>query len=263
MSTILEELIDEMELYEGAVVQIASDMTKFAYLYYMQEKKPLDINEMLDIIINRIGTEGTLILPTYNWDFCKGIPFDYYNTPCKTGALSAAALKRKDFVRTHHPIYSYAVWGKDADKLYHFNNVTSFGKDSVLGYLHEKNAYNILIGIDYNKGFTFGHYVEEQVGVIYRYQKNFTAPYTDEFGNTEERTYQMYVRDLDMDVVSGTRTQLLGRDFEQAGLAKAKLIQDKIPLYMTHLGDIYSIVEHDIRYNKSRKFCEYRGQNDE
>ncbi len=263
MSKLIDELLDKMELYSGAVVQIASDITGFAYQYYLEEKRPLDINQILDGIIESIGVQGTLILPTYNWDFCKGIPFDYNTTPCKTGAMSAVALKRADFKRTHHPIYSYAVYGKDAELLYHFNNITSFGSDSVLGYLHKKNAYNIIIGIDYNKGFTFAHYVEEQVGVKYRYQKNFTAQYTDEFGNSEERTYQMYVRDLDLDVISGTRTQLLGRRFEELGLAKTAYVADKIPLHMVHLGDAYPIIEDDIVNNRSRKICEYKGQNDE
>lgn len=263
MNGLVDELIGKLELYPGAVVQIASDMTQFAYLYLLEEKKKLDLNEVIDRVIEVIGEEGTLVIPTYNWDFCKGIAFDYNETKGKTGALGNIALQRKDFVRTHHPIYSYAVWGKDADLLYKLDNKTSFGKDSVLGYLHRKNAYNILIGIDYNKGFTFGHYVEEQEGVIYRYQKNFTAEYIDENGKCSERTYQMYVRNLDMDVISGTRTQLLGREFEKRGLAKTDYVAEKIQIHKVHLGDAYPIIADDILNNKSRKLCEYRGQDDE
>ena len=51
MSKLIDELLDKMELYSGAVVQIASDITGFAYQYYLEEKRPLDINQILDGII--------------------------------------------------------------------------------------------------------------------------------------------------------------------------------------------------------------------
>lgn len=29
-------------------------------------------NKILDILIERVTPEGTLLFPTYNWDFCNG-----------------------------------------------------------------------------------------------------------------------------------------------------------------------------------------------
>lgn len=50
-----------------------------------------------------------------------------------------------------------------------------------------------------NQCFTFMHYVEKELKVPYRYMKAFNSKYIDEQGEVEERTYSMYVRDLDIE----------------------------------------------------------------
>lgn len=260
MNKIVSELLEKLQIRNGDVIHVASDLTKLAYISYVTYGERLSPDDILDALMDAVGECGTIVIPTYNWDFCKGISFDYYETPSKTGSLGSAALRRDDFIRTKHPIYSYAVWGKDSKELFDLNNNTAFGRDSVLGYLHDKNALNILIGIDYNKGFTFAHYAEEQIGVPYRYQKTFVADYKDQNGNVEKRSYQMYVRNLDMNVVSGTRTQLLGREFEKLGIGITFYVCGQIPVRTVHLGDAYPIIVNDIKNNKSRKICEYEGQ---
>ena len=74
-------------------------------------------DEIINQIQSVIGKNGTLLINSFNWDFCKGIDFDPKNTPSKTGALSNIALKRKDFMRTKNPIYSFLVSGKDQKNL--------------------------------------------------------------------------------------------------------------------------------------------------
>ena len=39
-----------------------------------------DTNQIIDTIVDKIGKTGTLLLPTYNWDFCTGLRFDYFNS---------------------------------------------------------------------------------------------------------------------------------------------------------------------------------------
>ena len=43
---------------------------------------------------------------------------------------------------------------------------------------------------------TFHHHVEEMMSVPYRYMKNFTGDYIDLDGNKLEKTYSIYVRNL-------------------------------------------------------------------
>jgi aminoglycoside 3-N-acetyltransferase len=49
---------------------------------------------------------------------------------------------------------------------------------------------------------TFYHYVEEQLQVPYRYHKRFTAPYADLSGAVETKTYGLFVRDVERQVLT-------------------------------------------------------------
>ena len=70
----------------------------------------------LDAIIEKVGPEGTILIPCFNWDFCKGKKFNYLETPPQIGSLPKIAFKREDFKRTKHPIYSFLVWENAAVK---------------------------------------------------------------------------------------------------------------------------------------------------
>lgn len=252
------ELIESFELVVGDVVHISSDL-----LLLMWESSgtsdPITPDKLLDGIIKKIGPTGTLLLPTFNWGFCRGEVFDYKNTSSKTGSLSNVALKRNDFKRTRHPIYSFAVWGKDKEELCKMDNITSFGDDSPFAYLHRTNAKGIILDVDYTDCFTYIHYVEEQERqfIKYRYQKEFIGTYIDENGQKTTRNYSMYVRNLDMDVVLDMR-QMVGI-FEQSGVA-CRYRFFKSMVYMIRLGDAYPIIAKDIIENRSINFCRYSGQ---
>lgn len=182
----------------GDTVYVISDMMPLA-LEYRKNGEKLDLNNLIDYLKELVGPEGNLLFPAFNWDFCKGIPFDRKNTPCKTGALSKAALKRDDFQRTSHPLYSFAVWGKDAERFMAIDVPESFGPGTIFDEMTSLNAKALVIGIPALSGFTYIHHVEQLVCVPFRYNKNFTADYIDRDGSVSTRTYSMYVRDLDMD----------------------------------------------------------------
>jgi aminopeptidase-like protein len=121
--------------------------------------------------------KGTLMFPTYNWDYCKGEPFDIARTPSRTGALGAMALRRSDFERTQHPIYSFAVWGVQKAYLCGLTNKKSFGWDSPFGVIDMM----LLVNIDAQHSLTFAHHVEQILQVPWRWEKDFGG-------------YSMYVR---------------------------------------------------------------------
>ena len=195
------EIASRLNIKKGDILHLSSDISALA-INGLRNGENFDANVFIDSFMDIIGSNGTLIFPTYTWDFCSGKTFDYRSAPCKTGVLAAATLKRKDFKRTRHPLYSFTVWGRDQELLVGMENKSSFGADSPFGYMYRNKAKNLLIGVDLNIGYTFIHFVEEQVGGLsYRYQKDFLARYIDENGVESSRTYSMLVRDLDMDVV--------------------------------------------------------------
>ncbi|MED1873006.1 AAC(3) family N-acetyltransferase [Brevibacillus borstelensis] len=242
-------VIEGLGLQKGDVVLVASDLLRLTIEAYRHGEK-VDGNLFIDKLQSIIGESGTLLFPTYNWDFCNGTAFDYRNTPSKTGALSNLALKRADFSRTKHPIYSFAVWGKDRDYLCGLNNTSSFGHDSPFAYLHQQKAKMLVIGLDYSRSFTFVHYVEELEKVDYRYLKNFTGPYIDAAGYEEERTYSMYVRDIERGVVNVFLQPLIDR-LEQERASSFYEI-NKVPIYMIDLETAFRVIQDEIRNNGAR-----------
>lgn len=246
-----------MGIKKGDIVFISSD-AKLMLFDALSHHKSLDLNQFIEGLIDAVGEDGTIIFPTYNWGFCRGETFNYYDTPCETGVLGKVALKRNDFKRTKHPIYSFAVYGKYQKKLCDMNNTDSFGMDSPFGFFYEKNVDNYIIDVSLNRSFTFSIFAEQHSNAVpYRYLKNFTADYIDEDGKTEKRTYSMFVRDLDMDVVNDIDP--IQQDFVKMG-AERDFIINSSTIKHIKLRDSYPIMINDILYNDSRKLCKYKGQ---
>jgi aminoglycoside 3-N-acetyltransferase len=253
----LKKIPEKLGLNKGDTLLVSSDL-KGLLFQCLEHGDAADPNVFLESLMDAVGSEGTLLLPTFNWDFCKGITFDYRRTPCRTGSLGKAALKRKDFVRTKHPIYSFAVWGKNAGRLYEMENKDSFGKDSPFAYLKEAGAKNLFIDVSYQDSFTFAHYAEEWEGnVPYRYVKDFTAGYIDEQGREEVRTYSMFVRDLDKNV--HVTINPMEKQFAEAGAVRVYEING-VDFRLLDLDKAYGLMKKDILHNRSRNLCTYEGQ---
>ena len=210
----LKDIPSKWGLKKGDRVFISSDITKLGEVCFQHGDK-FKPNDLLDGIIEAVGPTGTILLPTYNWGFCHGETFDYNKTKGKTGSLGIVALKREDFKRTQHPIYSFAVWGKDQEYLCGLQNKSSFGEDSPFGYMNRCHVTNIIIDVPLGHSFTYLHYLEQinenELDIHYRYHKDFTSMYRDKDGNEEMRTYSMFVRYLDLEEVPPREKELRKR----------------------------------------------------
>ena len=152
---------------------------------------------IIETILEKIGNKGTLLIPTYNWDFCKGKVFDYYKTPSSAGDLGNFALRYRNFKRTLNPIYSFAVIGKDKNLLCKMAHESCFGNNSPFTYLIKNNGKNLFIGFeDYREGFNFPYLAEEKIGVDHRYLKYFFGRYK-KGESIKKFKVKMYVRKID------------------------------------------------------------------
>ena len=251
-----DEILNQIdEIQKGDIVYVVSDILQLS-LASREAGVRFDINRFLDSILSKVGEEGTVLIPTFHWGFCKGETFDIKKTVSKTGALGNAALKRADFKRTKHPIYSFMVWGKEKELLTQIDNKEAFGEDSIFGYLHRNKAKGFVIGLPILSGLTFVHYVEQCVGVPYRYSKNFTAGYIDENGVESVKTYSMYVRDLEMDPRHIDGFKPLSHIMEKEGVSKDYLFNG-VPFHIVDLEGAYEITKNDITLNDSKNMYVY------
>ncbi len=197
---IIEKLSDswhESGIEKGDTVLIHSSLSSF-----LKEYKAKNIfitpDDILDSFILSVGTEGTLLFPTYNFGFTKGMLFDINNTKSETGILTEAARLRKDSVRTGHPLFSFAVLGYHKEIFRKINNYSAFGSDSPFAKLLELKGKIAALDVAGENCMTFYHYAEETVNAPNRLHKKFTGPYKDSNGTESIREYNLFVRNLEM-----------------------------------------------------------------
>lgn len=243
-----EEIVGQFEIKKGDCIYLSSDIIGIA-LEFRKQKERLDQNKLIDTFIDAVGPEGTILIPTFNFDFSNHGYYDYINSKGTTGALGNTALARSDFKRTLHPLHSFAVWGADKDYLCSMENSNSFGTDSPFGYLIGRHARQVILGTDYLHALTFMHYAESTCNVPYRYMKTFVGEYTTETGDKEIRSYIYPVRKLE--IRPEECSNLIGEIFESKGTSK-KLVLGEITSYMLDIAKSYPILCDDIINNQCR-----------
>lgn len=109
-------------------------------------------------------------MPAFNWvDFGEKKLYSKRNTKPQTGILSELFMSWPGCQRIYHPIHGFSLVGSKAEQLAaKVKNKSSFEESSLFGELYRMNAKLMVMGINYGKGLTFFHYVEESIGVPYR-----------------------------------------------------------------------------------------------
>ncbi len=192
----LAESWNESGIEKGDTILLHSSLSGFLRKY-RAKGIPVSPNDILDSLLMAAGKNGTLIFPTYNFDFTKGSTFDIRNTRSETGALSEAARLHPDSVRTGHPLFSFAVIGYDKNIFEDLCNFSAFGEDSPFAKLLELGGKIAAIDVAGENCMTFYHHVEEMENAPNRYHKIFKGNYIDRHGNQNEREFDVYSRKID------------------------------------------------------------------
>ena len=141
-----------------------------------------------DCLQEKVGENGTLIFPTFTYSFSqnrnntffskndygknvvKNNVFDLKNSKSNMGLLSEYARLIPNSTRTADPFFSSVIIGKLNNYLSKNISNNSFGQNSLFERLHKINAKVLTFNFP---GTTFIHYVERELSVEYRYDKEF------------------------------------------------------------------------------------------
>lgn len=262
MDMFLEDLrlvFYSLGLKKGDIVYVASNITlllntaRKKYNVKTDAERNIFLNNLIDSLQKIVSEEGTILFPMYTWGFCRKKTFDRQVTKCEVGILNNWVMdKRRDFIRTRHPIYSFMVWGKDAKYLESLENKDSWGKGSPFEYLHIKKAKMLMLDVHLKQCFTFMHYVEQCINVPFRYLKKFRSHYIDD-GSDTERSYTMFVRDLDIDSEIYEPDSML----IDPGVMKEKYCEG-VGIRLVELFDAYDVYKNDFIYNAGRKCYKFK-----
>lgn len=240
------KIISQLNIKNDDTVLIASNIMPLA-ISLKKNGFIVNADDFINVFQDFLQDNGTLLFPSFNYDFSNNIEYNYLTSaPQKMGSLSNTAFKRDDFIRTRHPVFSFSVWGKNAEKFHQLSNKEAFSLDSPFGLMYQLNAKMLFIDIDYNRSFTYVHFIEHMEKAFYRYHKEFTNFYTDEHGDKTERTYSIFVRDLEKNVKNSYNP--LGHIFEKNMIAKKEKIFN-CEFILLDLHKAYDIVKHEIKTN--------------
>lgn len=179
----------------GDTLMVHADLARFGKLGNIINKKEF-VDVFIEAFLKVIGKEGTLIVPTFTYSFCKNEIYDPDNTPSTVGLFTEELRKRKDAFRSIHPIFSVAAVGKRAKELTGNLSKNSFGEGSIYDKLSKiKNSKYVVFGVDYFS-CTQIHYIEEMLKAPYRYAKKFKGKITNK-NKVYDDEYEFYVRYLD------------------------------------------------------------------
>jgi len=227
-------------LEEGDTLLLHSNI-KRTLLECRMSKVKVSPYDILLSFLNVIGSKGTLILPLFNFDFTKGVPFDIRTTMSQMGALTEIGRKFNGAVRTGHPIYSFAVIGYKASEFQGIDNVSGYAEDSPFGVLRKLNGKIGSLDLEDQSSMTFYHHVEEVNRVNYRFFKSFTCEYTNLLGHTKNKTYELYVRDVKRGVL--TDVNKAGELMWDAGLYKGFRPREGPGLRLINSRDMFDFVK--------------------
>ena len=204
----LGSVFKRLGLRAGDIVMIHSRLFTLGRFAPSMEREALT-SAFIESLLGVVGSSGTLIFPTFTFAVFKTGRFSVLDTRSEMGILSEDAMSRKDSVRTHHPLYSVATIGPHGGVCQSASRETCFGKGSLFDVLHEMNGSGatkdrvrfLTIGVDPPPAaLTYTHYIEEQMGVPYRYHKQFSGRVVTE-GRESAYEVQGFVRNLSTCVV--------------------------------------------------------------
>jgi len=183
-----------------------------------------------------LSEEGTLIVPTFNYDFCEGVSYDVKKTPSKMGIISELVRTDLNSKRTFDPVFSFSILGKYRDYLANLRYEHSFGPNSVFAKLRELNAKIMIIGLSYNESVTFFHHIEEIQGCDYRYFKEFEGEIIDNNGIKNKNKIILFVRDIEKGVQNNVN--IMGEIMENESIVN-KTVIGKSKIKMMKANDVF------------------------
>lgn len=197
-----------------------------------------------DAIFEVIGPEGTWIVPTFSYSFCKGNNFDLNNTPGTCGILSEELRKDPESVRSEDANFSVSAIGEKAIELTSKVSSYSFGPDSFFDRFYQQKGK--ILNINFDSGSTFVHYVERELNVPYRFDKGFEGLFINK-SISEGREYFHFCYDLNKpdNIADFTKIDKIAKSeniIQTSSLGRGSLLSFKTT-------DMFKLIKKQIKIN--------------
>jgi len=143
---------------------------------------------VIDALLETVGPQGTVMMPSF------GSPaeiFDVKKTETNLGAVAKAFWKRKQAVRSKHPLAAVAAIGEKAKWFVagHESEMLSHGENTPYVKLAEMGGKILLLGVDQDRS-TFLHVAETLTKQPYL--RTSKGAYVDESGKVRKKSWPFF-----------------------------------------------------------------------
>ena len=195
----IKKALTAVGLDRGQVVFTYSDLSKPGRVENVQSRDEF-CQVYLDSILKIIGSEGTLVVPTYTTQVARfDIEFVWEETPTPMGVFSEFVRCHPESLRSVHPINSVCAIGADKEFICSNNGTNNFGWASPFQRMLLKKAKILTIGLESGYVVGIAHHLEAACCLPYVYNKLLKwSPIVN--GEKDTRQYFATLRYLDLDV---------------------------------------------------------------
>ncbi|KZL01858.1 MULTISPECIES: AAC(3) family N-acetyltransferase [unclassified Pseudovibrio] len=144
-----------------------------------------------DSLMQRLGSNGTLVVPTFTYSFPRKEIYDPDKSDTDMGTFSEWIRKHDDAHRSLDPCYSVAAIGAKAQFFTNKAPENSFDKEAFFGRFLDQDG--LIFNLNFDAGSTFLHFLERENNVPYRFDKTFEGRICNK-GVTQNALNTIFVR---------------------------------------------------------------------
>ncbi len=244
-----------MGISAGANVLLTADVTRISWLFRHRGARNAP-RALLDAFLGAVGPEGTIVVPTFNYDLHSGESFDVRRTPTITGAFGQAALQHPAFARTANPLHSFAVAGHLKKEFLAAEDTSSFGERSPFALLRAHNFTLLGLDMHLNYALSYFHHVEELEEVPYRQWRTVTISYSSAKGISALRSFRIFAKRAGY---ANELSALAPRLIKVGAMTTGHL--DGVGFLTVDLAKAHDEIANDIRSNKARSIVRFTFRN--
>jgi aminoglycoside 3-N-acetyltransferase len=181
----LESAIRSVGIARGDTLSLQVSLGRLGLMHDYPVDFAAIANAVIDTFLDVIGTEGTLLVPTYTYSIGRGQTFDVANTPSAIGDFPEIFRHRSGVLRSRDPMMSNAALGAKAKPLLQNIARTCYGEGSTFDRLRQHGGKICTLGVSLYWA-TFRHHIEEMAQVPFRFNKTFKGMILENNVLTEE-----------------------------------------------------------------------------
>lgn len=237
---LIYDQLHELGLQKHDTLFCHSNMT----LFLSKSQNPQAVCQIfLEAILEVIGSNGTLVIPTFTYSNATGKTFDVKKTPSNCGYFAEYIREKFTNSRSSDPNVSVCVIGKLKSKI-HQCDFKPYKSNGLFSILEKENAKVLNLNLD--AGSTYIHHVERLMNVEYRFDKDIEGEIIVG-GRNKIVNSSLYVRKLDFSGSEADFTEF-HRISKETGAFKMKGIGRGI-VGTISFKDTKSIIEDTISSN--------------